>query len=34
MAYQSLVNAQSLLEQDVWTTSPARTFSLYTKLAE
>ncbi|KAH9964567.1 hypothetical protein BC827DRAFT_1265837 [Russula dissimulans] len=34
MAYQSLVNAQSLLEQDVWTTEPSRTFSLYTKLAE
>ncbi|KAI0294831.1 histidine kinase [Russula brevipes] len=34
MAYQSLVNAQSLLEQDVWTANPTRTFSLYTKLAE
>ncbi|KAI0005369.1 hypothetical protein BJV74DRAFT_875326 [Russula compacta] len=34
MAYQSLVNAQSLLEQEVWTTNPTRTFSLYTKLAE
>ncbi|KAI0307475.1 histidine kinase [Multifurca ochricompacta] len=34
MAYQSLVNAQSLLDQDVWTTNPVRTFSLYTKLAE
>ncbi|KAN0138534.1 hypothetical protein V8E53_003522 [Lactarius tabidus] len=34
MAYQSLVNAQSLLDQDVWTTNPARTFSLYAKLVE
>ncbi|KAF8272384.1 histidine kinase [Lactarius quietus] len=34
MAYQSLVNAQSLLAQDVWTTNPARTFSLYAKLVE
>ncbi|KAN0121467.1 histidine kinase [Russula decolorans] len=34
MAYQSLVNAQSLLEQDVWIANPARTFFLYTKLAE
>ena len=34
MAYQSLLNAQSLLDQDVWTTNPARTFSLYAKLVE
>ncbi|KAI0271645.1 histidine kinase [Gloeopeniophorella convolvens] len=34
MAYQALVNAQSLLPQDVWVTDPIRTFSLYTKLAE
>ncbi|KAI9445552.1 histidine kinase [Lactarius indigo] len=34
MAYQALVNAQSLLDQDVWTANPARTFSLYAKLVE
>ncbi|KAI0286668.1 histidine kinase [Russula aff. rugulosa BPL654] len=34
MAYQSLVNAQSLLQQDVWITNPTQTFFLYTKLAE
>ncbi|KAH8992121.1 hypothetical protein EDB92DRAFT_1945661 [Lactarius akahatsu] len=34
MAYQALVNAQSLLDQDVWTTNSARAFSLYAKLVE
>jgi len=34
MAYQSLINAQSLLEQEVWNNNPARAFSLFTKLAE
>ncbi|KAI0063199.1 STKc type histidine kinase [Artomyces pyxidatus] len=34
LAYQSLINAQSLLDADAWNTNQRRTFSLLTKLAE
>ncbi|TFY83386.1 hypothetical protein EWM64_g624 [Hericium alpestre] len=34
LAYQSLINARDLLENDTWAANPTRTFSLLTKLAE